>query len=619
MTLKHLTIATIIALTLSTLTLGVGNVLWRVESSSEPRWARRSDNLLRMMPLIVVVGAAVSVVLAWSLPGVLHAVAVAIYASGAIVLVLATLRQSLLLVDRDRMLASERRASELERNFRALFLIPHGGLALLDHEGRFLEANPGCSTLLGYDHETLRTMRAGDLCLTPDEHKLGGMLGLVSEAGIGTLEVLCQRSDGRQVYLEITSALIPDSNGQLFVLFRDITERKQAAEAQARLEAQLRQSQKLEAIGTLASGIAHDFNNILSAILGNIELALQDMELKHPARGSLQEVRKSGHRARELIRRIVAFGKPQELNFHATQLGAVVDDSMKLVRAALPATVQIQSHLDMHMPLVRADSSQIAQVLLNLCTNACQAMPQQKGIIRISLSQCEVHASDSMPDRHLTPGHYACLNVSDTGSGIDRAIVDRIFEPFFTTKPQGEGSGLGLSIVHNIIRNHGGAITVVSQPDAGTHFRIYLPLLDSNDQPSTTGSSLPAPAARGAGQHIVYVDDEEALVLLTVKMLERLGYRVTGYTDADTALRAILADHSDVDVVITDLSMPGMSGMELAKKILAQRSESQLILVSGYMPADEIERAHDMGFRAVILKPDTIDQLAETIHRLLTE
>lgn len=732
---------------LCALALGVGAMLWRVESSQDPISEHRCEAVLRMLPLLVIGGAAVSVGLAWSMRGFPPAAAMAIYVSAALVFVLAAIRQSLLLFELQRLLVIEKRNGELERTFKTLFLITRGGLAMLDKHGRFRECNPSCVQLLGYTHDELLQMNIRDLG-TANSVRLSGALGLVDEHGSGIVETDCRRKDGGLMQVEMTSALIPDSDGQVFVIFRDITQRKHANEqlqlmaqrlaiatrsagigiweyqlpsntlvwdaqmhqlygtrpeefagnyadweqrnhpddrvrlrqlylravadeceyhtefrivrsdgsirhleswadtqinaatgvaerligvtwditerkqseaAHLRLEAQLRQSQKLEAIGTLASGIAHDFNNILGAILGNIELALQDIDARHPAVTSMQEIRKAGQRARELIRRIVAFGKPHELNFQPLQLAAVVEDAMKLVRATLPATVDINYQFPANLPLVKIDSSQIAQVLLNLCTNAYQAMENQKGRIDITLDLHDFSTASLLPDTELQPGRYVCLHVKDTGMGIESAIADRIFEPFFTTKAVGEGSGLGLSIVHNIVRSHAGAITLESECGKGTTFHLYLPVV-AGSEPSESPQTLMRPSiATGTGQHILYVDDEEALVFLTTRMLQRFGYKVSGFTDARAALTAALAADANFDLVITDHSMPGMSGIDFAREILSQRPTSRIVLVSGYLQQAQIEQARALGIKEVMLKPDTIDELAATVHRLLSK
>lgn len=735
-----------LAFSLVALALGVGAMQWRVHSSTDARRIRRSELVLRILPLLVVGNAAVTAALAWSWPGIPHVATLVIYISSALVLVLAAVRQSLLLIERDRLLAIEKRHNELEYTFKTMYQMTSSGVTLLDPDGRFREINPGFVKLFGYSHEqaqhlTIHTVNAGP------PYPLNGPLGLVDAQGTGVLEATCRRQDGTLVEVEMSSAVIPGSGGQVYVIMRniaerkhaneqlkamaqrldiatrvagigiweyhpaskslvwdaqmhelygtpagiaptnqgewsnrihpddrhklqalyrnalaegrgyhdefrillpdgnlryietwgnvqvdpagrperwigvnlDVTARKQAEALRLRLEEQLRQSQKLEAIGTLASGIAHDFNNVLGAILGNTELALQDLRSDHPALTSMQEIRKAGQRGKELVRRIVAFGKPSELSFQPTHLAAVIEDSLKLVRATLPTTVDIHCQLHADLPLVSIDSSQIAQVLLNLCTNAYHAMEQHKGRIDITLDLHDFSATAAPPSSDLKPGRYVCLHIGDTGSGIDPAIVDRIFEPFFTTKAAGEGSGLGLSMVHNIVRSHGGAILLDTQRGIGSTFHIYLPVVPNPESTETTpaAATISAPT-RGSGQHVLYVDDEEALVFLTKRMLERFGYRVTGYTEAKDALQAALADDADFDLVITDQSMPVMSGIDLARELLDKRPASRIVLVSGYLPPGDVELARSVGIQAVILKPDTIDELAAAVHRLLS-
>ncbi|MGC3980985.1 MAG: PAS domain S-box protein [Steroidobacteraceae bacterium] len=726
---------------LTALAMGLGACIWRTQPTADAAWLKRYARMLNLLPLLLISVAAISIYLGWRLDSLSTAAEITIYISTAVVLALATLRQSLLLFERERLLAAEQRAVQLESRFHTLFKNTRSGLALLNSNGHFMEVNPGLSQLLGYNPSELLHMNIRDIDTT-QPLSLDGPLGLVDHQGSGVIETGCRHKNGQLIELELTSALIPDTNGQVFVILRNITERKQANEqlqlmaqrlaiatrsagigiweyqpptdtlvwdaqmhslydiasedfpgtyaaweqrvelndrqrmhrmyeealqglreyqgefrirhangevryietfadiqrdahnkptriigvnwditarkqAEAvhlQLETQLRQSQKLEAIGTLASGIAHDFNNILGAILGNIELALEDVNQTHAAHTSMQEIRKAGQRARDLVRRIVAFGKSEQADFHTTQLDAVITDALKMVRAMLPASVEIDCRLATDTPPVRVDSAQIAQLLLNLCTNAYQAMPQQRGRIELALQPHEFHAA-TLPSADIKPGRYLGLTITDTGTGIDPMIVDRIFEPFFTTRATGEGSGLGLAIAHNIVRNHGGAIALDSRPGGGTRCQIYLPVLEASE--TTPLRQLAGDNRPGKGQHVLYVDDEEPLVFLTKRMLERFGYRVTGFTEAATALQAALADTADFDVIITDQSMPGMSGIDLARELLKQRAHSRILLVSGYLPPRDVERARAVGIQEILLKPDTIDELVNTVHRMI--
>jgi PAS domain S-box-containing protein len=546
-----------------TLLLGVGALIWQPESSSDPAWERQCEGFLRMLPLIAVSGAAVSIGVTWWLSNVSHAVAIAIYVSAAITLVLAFARQSLLLLERDRLIEAEKHAHEVEHKFQTLFHTERDGLALLDTFGGFLEVNPACTQLFGFRREELLNMNMVDL-----EHghgtRIENLVALTKSEGEGLLDVQCGTQDGRVLDVEISSGLLSGSD-ELFVTFRDVSERKKSEETRAQLEAQLRQSQKLEAIGTLASGIAHDFNNILSAILGNAELALHETDPASASVTSLNEIRKAGQRAKELIRRIVAFARPQDVNVRPQRLASVIEEAVQLVRVTLSSTANITCDLKTDATAM-IDSTQVSQVLFNLCTNAYQAMPHHSGSIHVTLDICEVAGHESMQGTELAPGRYVCLHVSDTGSGIDPQIVHRIFEPFFTTKLSGGGSGLGLSVVHGIVRAHGGAITVESELGRGATFRLYFPQANESPQFEAVTSPLAMARSRGANQHILYVDDEEPLVFLTQRLLEKHGYRVSGFTDADAALDAFLQNGAQFDLVITDKSMPGRSAPSWLEK-----------------------------------------------------
>jgi signal transduction histidine kinase/CheY-like chemotaxis protein len=625
-----------LAFSLVTLVLGVGAMRWRISSSADVTLKRRYELCLHSLPLLTVGMAAIGVALAVAFPRALGNATLAVYISAVLVLVLTMIRQSLLLFERERLLAIELHNNELQQDLQLMaerlnLATGAAGIGVFEYQyatGTLLW-DQQMHRLYGTQPQNFGgTLAEWQRCLHPDEGQtaiaefnLAARNALVvhNHADFGS-SFRIVRPDGSIRYIESRADIQYDAHGQpvrVVGINWDITARQEAELSRARLEAQLRQSQKLQAIGTLASGIAHDFNNILGAILGNTELALQDTDVHHPARASVLEIRSAGQRGRDLIRRIVTFGKPHELNFRVAALSTVIEDTLKLVRATLPATVEIHCALPAELPPVRVDSAQIAQLLLNLCSNAYQAMRLHKGRIDIGLSAHEFVDAASLPDRDMQAGRYVCLQVGDTGSGVAANIAERIFEPFFTTKAVGEGSGLGLSIVHNIVRNHAGFIVLDSQPGEGANFRIYLPVAAAQRQAEPVVVVAGKNIAPGCGQHILYLDDEESLVFLTTRMLERFGYRVSGFTDAGTALHAILAKHADFDLIISDHSMPVMSGMDLAQEILSHQPDARIMLVSGYLPPREIEQALNLGIKAVILKPDTVDELAATVHRLL--
>ena len=390
------------------------------------------------------------------------------------------------------------------------------------------------------------------------------------------------------------------------------TARRQAEEARQKLEAQLRQAQKMEALGTLAGGIAHDFNNMLAAIIGNVELVRQDIGPDHAALGSLAEIGKASTRARDLVLQILTFSRQQPQERRVIALREVTEESVKLLRSSLPAGIELVTAFAPKLPNVLADRTQIHQVLMNLCGNAWHAMQGESGRIEVALA--EVIANGDRPHPNLRPGRYARLTVSDTGKGMDPATVERIFDPFFTTKPPGEGTGLGLAVVDGIVKSHDGEIAVHSEPGRGTVFHLYFPATEAGAEVLLRA---PANLSRGSGQRILYIDDEEALVRLAEKLLGRLGYRIKVFTCAAEALAAFRADPAAFDLVVTDLNMPGTSGLEVAAEILRLRPDALVALTSGYVTQELSAKARALGICEVIYKPNTVDDLIEAIHRML--
>ncbi len=389
----------------------------------------------------------------------------------------------------------------------------------------------------------------------------------------------------------------------------EITERKRADELRLR-------SQKLEGLGTLAGGIAHDFNNILLAITGNTKLAIADLPPDHPVQQSLTEIAKAGSRATDLVRRILTFSRPGEQKREVCALQPIVEEALKLVRATLPASIEFRTVFAPNLPGVLADSTQIHQIIVNLATNAAHAIGSKNdGIIGIQLDFARLAAEDVSPARDLRAGSYVRLCVNDNGCGMDRATVDRIFDPFFTTKGPGEGTGLGLSVVHGIMKNHDGDVAVYSEPRRGTTFRLFFPAVLGS---VTTVTPEEAPKLVGCErkENILYVDDEEPLVVLITRTLGRLGYKVTGQTDPIRAVELFRSNPAAFDAVVTDLSMPLLSGFDLSSQMLAIRPELPIVMTSGFVRPEDKERASRMGLRDLILKPDTVDQLGRVLDRV---
>ncbi|HTE43283.1 MAG TPA: ATP-binding protein, partial [Steroidobacteraceae bacterium] len=420
--------------------------------------------------------------------------------------------------------------------------------------------------------------------------------------------------DGSTHWVHARGQFTYDSRGEsvrMVGVVADIT-------ANRKLEEQLRQSQKLEAIGTLASGIAHDFNNILSAIVGNIELAQQDISGEHPAAVSLQEVHKASRRGRDVVRQILAFSRPEIQQRSRLALGPIVTEASKLLRATLPAGIEFRTSIAPDCPDVYADATQVHQVLVNLYTNAWHAIAErtadQSGKIDVQLDV--VKSTGNVAVDSVPPGRFVRITVSDTGIGMSEGTLQRIFEPFFT-QSKSHGSGLGLAVVHGIVRSHSGFIVVNSKPDQGSRFEIYFPALAAHIEKRQVDALDHAP--QGAGQRILYVDDDEALVFLGVRVLRKMGYVVEGFSDPRQGLELFASDPNSFDVVVTDLNMPGMSGLDVVRIVHEARPDIPVILASGYIDQNLQAEAHQRGVARVVYKPNSMDDLCKSIHELVTE
>lgn len=380
------------------------------------------------------------------------------------------------------------------------------------------------------------------------------------------------------------------------------------------LENQLRQSQKMEAIGTLAGGIAHDFNNVLSIILGNAELALAVTSNGHSSRQNIERILTASLRARDMIQQLLSFSRKEETGRTPISLNRVVSDSLKLIRASLPADIRIECDICEAECTAIADATQIHQIMLNLCTNAAHAMEPNGGNLTVVLAKI-VLDGPATDMEGLTPGNYARLVVADTGRGIEKDIIDRIFDPYFTTKETGKGTGMGLSVVHGIINGAGGIIRVFSRPGRYTEFHIYLPLTDGASEAETVATDHQL--VPGGREHILIVDDEAMLVDMTRELLEQLGYTVSAFTDSGDALKAFLACPKVYDLMITDMTMPGMTGIGLVKAVKAVRGDIPVILCTGYNEQISEANSRSLDIQAFLMKPVGMQPLAKTIRQVL--
>jgi len=388
---------------------------------------------------------------------------------------------------------------------------------------------------------------------------------------------------------------------------------RQAEAERSRFEAQLHQAQKMESLGTLAGGIAHDFNNILGAILGNIELVVADLEPGHRAQAALAEIQQASLRARDLVRQILTFSRRRPQQLENIALRPIVEETFRLLRATLPAGVELRQELAEAPLHVHADATQLQQVLMNLCTNAWHALQDRAGLIVIGLDAAELDAAAAAA-RGLDAGAYAHLWVRDSGCGMDPRTLERVFEPFFTTKSIGQGTGLGLSVVHGIVAAHHGSISVDTVPDGGSTFHVLLPATPGPSAlPADHGRTVPVKAH---GEHVVYLDDDETVMLVMVRILERAGYRCSGFLDAAAALAFIEDARPRVDVFVTDYNMPGRSGLEVAGDV-ASRHPGLPIAISTGLVTDELrERARALGVSAVIEKENAFREIVPLVRRL---
>jgi PAS domain S-box-containing protein len=505
-----------------------------------------------------------------------------------------------------------------ETRFRRFFDLPLIGMAVTSRERRFLEVNEKLCQILGYRREQL-IGRDWASITHPDD--LAGNVALLHEALGGksdsySLDKRYIHREGHIVYVSISVCCVRRSDGTAdhFVLtVQDMTARYQAEEELRRLEWQLRQAQRLEAMGTLAGGIAHDFNNILGAILGYGEMALRGARRGSRLRRDLDGIMTAGERGRALIERILAFSRSGVGERVAVHVEQVVGEALDLLAAKLPAGVDIERQLQAGRAAVLGDPTQVHQVLMNLATNAIQAMTSG-GTVRVSLQGVRLDAARVATVGALRAGDYLVLEVADSGTGMSPDILERIFDPFFTTKEVGVGTGLGLSLVHGIVTELGGAIDVTSKVGEGSVFTVYLPRGgDADDDREREEPEAP----HGDSEQVLIVDDEEPLVRLATETLAELGYVPVGFTSSAAALDAFRAHPERFDAVITDERMPGMSGTALIREIRGIRRAIPILLVSGYVGGEVVRRALESGADEVLKKPLSAHELATSLARVL--
>jgi len=389
---------------------------------------------------------------------------------------------------------------------------------------------------------------------------------------------------------------------------------EERTKALAQSERQLHQVLKIQAIGTLAGGIAHDFNNILFPIVGYTELTMDDLPEDSQARKNLEEVLSATNRAKELVQQILTFSRQSCQERKPVKVNSIIKETSKLLRATIPATINIELQLEENTGAIMGDPTQIHQVIMNLCTNAYHAMQTTGGTLEIGLKEIDVSYEDTMEKIGMKTGRHLLLTVKDEGHGIEPTVLERIFEPYFTTKELGKGTGLGLAVIHGIVKNHGGDISVTSTPGEGSVFQVYLPVIDETDEETEIAE---AGQTKNGKERILLVDDEEPIVDVEQQMLERMGYTVTSHTSSTEALEVFGEKPEQFDLVITDMTMPTMTGDQLAQRLMDIRPDIPVILCTGFNEAITEEKALEMGISKFVMKPVIKNDLATTIRTVL--
>ncbi len=513
---------------------------------------------------------------------------------------------------------------ESEQKFRAIGAAAQDAVIMMNEDGKISFWNNAAEKMFGYSEDQAMCQDLHTL-IVPKRYQKEYLnrRGKFSDTGDGafigkTAELKGLRRDGREFPLELSlSSVKLRERWHAIGIIRDISERKRIEKERERVQSQLSRAQRMEAIGSLAGGIAHDFNNILFPIIGFAEMSIANLPEESPVRDNLGQILVAARRAKDLVSQILSFSRQEgEEALMPLSIQPIIKETLKLLRASVPTTIEIRQQIDMNCGHVLADPTQINQIVMNLCTNAYYVMREKGGVLTVALKEVKLDHHNLPRDLDLIPGRYAKITIGDTGPGMPPDVKERIFEPYFTTKPPGEGTGLGLSVVHHIVKNRGGDIQVLSKLGKGTIFYIYLPITESDTGDALQSYSEQLPKGH---EHILLVDDEDPIVQMLRETLEGLGYRVAAFTNSIDALEAFFDSPTGFDLVITDQTMPGLTGTELSKRIMKIRNNIPIILCTGFSELVDEQKALAMGIRAYIRKPILITHLAKVIRESLDE
>ena len=514
-----------------------------------------------------------------------------------------------------RFHAEQEVVKEENRLLAAVIAQASDGVLIFDAAATTLYVNPAFETICGSAGTEMvgSSLFSLDCCLL-NRHFHRALEETIARGVVRSGRFVNQRADGGRYEVDVNIAPVrrlSDAAIRYVAIMREVTHEVQ-------LEKQLRSAQKMEAIATLSGGIAHDFNNILAAIITNTEMTLDDVGEARDLREHLHIVLKAGLRGKDLVKQILTISHQADQERQPVQVETIVSECLLLLRASLPTTIEIRKEIAADLGPVPADPSQLHQVLLNLCTNAADAMQDQDGILEVRLADVEISALEARRNSALHPGSYLKMTIKDSGQGMERAVMERIFDPFYTTKGRGKGTGLGLSVVHGIVKSHGGTLTVESEPGKGSVFEVFLPRICCVENPVAAPADSPA---RGGRERILLIDDEADLVFAGKKMLERLGYQVVAGTDSREMLKLFCAEPESFDLVITDQTMPHLTGEMLAREMLGLRADLPIILCSGMGVSGHsrvtLERARAIGIRELVTKPFEREELTRVIRVLL--